>query len=64
MEFKVSVLLIEDVRGHSQRMSEPRRGGGFGKSGQTRTRGGEGFFSNLDVRNLKKFKNKFLFPLF
>jgi hypothetical protein len=25
------------VRGHSQRMSEPRGGGGFGKSGQTRT---------------------------
>jgi hypothetical protein len=42
--------------------------GGFGKSGQTRTwgggGGGGGGFSNPDVRNLKKFKNKFLFPLF
>jgi hypothetical protein len=25
------------VRGHSQRISKPRGGGGFGKSGQTRT---------------------------
>jgi hypothetical protein len=26
--------------------------------------GGRGVFSNPDVRNLKKFKNKLLFPLF
>jgi hypothetical protein len=29
MEFKVSVQLFEDVRGHSQRMSEPRGEGGL-----------------------------------
>jgi hypothetical protein len=54
------------IRGHSQRMSEPRGRGGGGSEKQDKLghRGGRGVFSNPDVRNLKKFKNKFLFPLF
>jgi hypothetical protein len=45
-------------------MSELREGeGGLENQDKLGHRGGRGVFSNPDVRNLKKFKNKFLFPL-
>ena len=38
--------------------------GGLENQDKLGHRGGRGFFSNPDIRNFKKFKNKFLFPLF
>jgi hypothetical protein len=60
----IAMLYISEcLRGHSQRMSEPG-GRGVWKIRTNSDIGGRVFFSNPDVRNLKNFKNKFLFPLF
>ena len=56
---KHCIYLFGEGASHSQRMSKVRGGGGL--ENQEKLGGGRVFFSNLDVRILKKFKNKFLF---